>query len=239
MWFFSLSYFTHVSRLFLYFTHLYFRFVLAFCISLSYLISLYLFAFYFLIFSFFRFISFLSFPLFVGLLHFYFFMSLSVFILCLFLFWSLVFFVVYLVISSFPSCFFSSLLCLFLSVARPPSGLPASLYAVLFLQDVERVLRQLDPDRRGVLEYPEFCRGVFSILRTHRQHQKQEQEQRYGKPPYLVCKSGSASAFSSPTDSSTCITSLVPLHVLHSLLTSARGHKEQNLRQYFNCSWIP
>jgi hypothetical protein len=55
-----------------------------------------------------------------------------------------------------------------------------------------------------VLEYPEFCRGVFSILRTHRQHQKKEQGQRYGKPPYQVCKSGSASL-------------LTVLHALHRL----------------------
>jgi hypothetical protein len=37
-----------------------------------------------------------------------------------------------------------------------------------------------------VLGYPDFCRGVFSILRTHRQKQKHEQQQRYGKPPYKV-----------------------------------------------------
>ncbi|XP_069688115.1 rab11 family-interacting protein 4 isoform X4 [Periplaneta americana] len=44
-------------------------------------------------------------------------------------------------------------------------------------KDVERVLRQLDPERRGVLGYPDFCRGVFSILRAQRQQQKQEQQQ--------------------------------------------------------------
>ena len=71
-----------------------------------------------------------------------------------------------------------------LSVALP-SGLPACLPVctpLLLLQDVERVVRQLDPERRGVLGYPDFCRGVFSILRTQRQYQKQEQR-RYGKPP--------------------------------------------------------
>ncbi|KAJ9586134.1 hypothetical protein L9F63_020224 [Diploptera punctata] len=44
-------------------------------------------------------------------------------------------------------------------------------------KDVEQLLRQLDPDRRGVLRYPDFCRGVFSILRAQRQQQKQEQQQ--------------------------------------------------------------
>ncbi|XP_021920050.1 rab11 family-interacting protein 4-like isoform X2 [Zootermopsis nevadensis] len=39
-------------------------------------------------------------------------------------------------------------------------------------KDVERVLRQLDPERRGVLGYPDFCRGVFSILRPQHQQRR-------------------------------------------------------------------
>ncbi|XP_023704904.1 rab11 family-interacting protein 4B isoform X4 [Cryptotermes secundus] len=39
-------------------------------------------------------------------------------------------------------------------------------------KDVECVLRQLDPEHRGVLGYPDFCRGVFSILRSQRKLQQ-------------------------------------------------------------------